>query len=101
METRTRIFKTFIPAGIFKNGCCYQQTFGLQHIEIAEDIVSETFLQATETWGIKAFRQIQLHGFTQWPNKKHCIISGRNKILDKKIIPELKITIRKHNEITK
>jgi len=27
--------------------------FGLQHIEIAEDIVSETFLLATETWGIK------------------------------------------------
>ena len=26
--------------------------FGLQHIEIAEDIVSETFLLAAETWGI-------------------------------------------------
>lgn len=25
--------------------------FGLQHIEIAEDIVSETFLKATEVWG--------------------------------------------------
>jgi RNA polymerase sigma-70 factor (ECF subfamily) len=27
--------------------------FGLQHIEIAEDIVSETFLKATEVWGAK------------------------------------------------
>ncbi|PSL33612.1 RNA polymerase sigma factor [Chitinophaga ginsengisoli] len=26
--------------------------FGLQHIEIAEDIVSETFLKATEFWGL-------------------------------------------------
>ncbi|SEW51749.1 RNA polymerase sigma factor [Chitinophaga arvensicola] len=26
--------------------------FGLQHMEIAEDIVSETFLKATEVWGI-------------------------------------------------
>lgn len=26
--------------------------FGLKHIEIAEDIVSETFLKATETWGV-------------------------------------------------
>ncbi|PSL42902.1 RNA polymerase sigma-70 factor (ECF subfamily) [Chitinophaga niastensis] len=26
--------------------------FGLQHIEIAEDIASETFLKATEVWGI-------------------------------------------------
>lgn len=27
--------------------------FGLQHIETAEDIVSETFLKATEVWGAK------------------------------------------------
>ncbi|HEX2983378.1 MAG TPA: sigma factor, partial [Ignavibacteriales bacterium] len=27
--------------------------YGLQHIEIAEDIVSETFLGAMETWGLK------------------------------------------------
>ncbi len=27
--------------------------FGLEHIEIAEDIVSDTFLLATETWGFK------------------------------------------------
>ncbi len=27
--------------------------FGLEHIEVAEDIVSDTFLLATETWGIK------------------------------------------------
>src|ERR1700748_3084974 len=27
--------------------------FGFEHIEIAEDIVSETFLLAAETWGIK------------------------------------------------
>ncbi len=26
--------------------------FGLKHIELAEDIVSDTFLKATETWGI-------------------------------------------------
>ena len=30
---------------------CYQ--FGIEYIEIAEDIVSETFLSATETWGIR------------------------------------------------
>ena len=26
--------------------------FGLKHIEAAEDIVSETFLKASEVWGI-------------------------------------------------
>jgi len=29
------------------------KTFGLSNIEIAEDIVSYTFLKATETWGLK------------------------------------------------
>ncbi len=29
------------------------RSFGLQHIELAEDIVSETFLAAAETWGFK------------------------------------------------
>jgi RNA polymerase sigma factor (sigma-70 family) len=29
------------------------KTFGLEHIEIAQDIASDTFLQASEMWGIK------------------------------------------------
>jgi RNA polymerase sigma-70 factor (ECF subfamily) len=29
------------------------RSFGLEHIELAEDIVSEAFLTAAETWGIK------------------------------------------------
>ena len=31
---------------------CYK--FGLEHIEIAEDIVSDTFLTATETWSLQS-----------------------------------------------
>jgi len=27
--------------------------FGIEHIEIAEDIVSDTFLSATESWSVK------------------------------------------------
>ncbi len=29
--------------------------FGIEHIEIAEDLASDTFLQASETWGLKGF----------------------------------------------
>lgn len=29
------------------------KVFGIEHLEIAEDIASETFLLATETWGLK------------------------------------------------
>ena len=31
--------------------------FGIEHIEIAEDIASDTFLMATETWGLKGLPQ--------------------------------------------
>src|SRR6187549_3987495 len=31
--------------------------FGLRHIEIAEDIVSETFLKATEVWSINGLSE--------------------------------------------
>ena len=34
---------------------CY--LFGIQHIEIAEDIVSDTFLSATEDWSLKGVPQ--------------------------------------------
>ena len=27
--------------------------FGIEHIEVAEDLVSDTFLTATETWSLK------------------------------------------------
>jgi predicted RNA polymerase sigma factor len=27
--------------------------FGIEHIEVAEDLASETFLTATEIWGIR------------------------------------------------
>jgi len=29
------------------------KSFGIEHIEIAEDIASDTFLLASETWGLK------------------------------------------------
>ena len=31
--------------------------FGIEHIEIAEDIVSDTFLSASELWGLKGLRE--------------------------------------------
>ena len=44
--------------------------FGLQYIEIAEDIVSETFLLAAESWGVKGLPPSRTPppGYTRWPN---------------------------------
>lgn len=63
--------------------------FGLQHIEIAEDIVSETFLQATETWGSKGIPENPTAWLYTVAKQKTLYHFRRNKILEEKIIPEL------------
>jgi len=73
--------------------------FGLQHIEIAEDIVSETFLQATETWGQKGIPPNPTAWLYIVAKQKTLYHFRRNKILDKKIIPELKTTQETTDEI--
>ena len=73
--------------------------FGLQHIEIAEDIVSETFLKATETWGQKGIPPNPTAWLYTVAKQKTLYHFRRNKILDKKIIPELKTTQETTDEI--
>ena len=63
--------------------------FGLQHIEIAEDIVSETFLQAAETWGIKGLPPNPTAWLYTVAKQKTLYHFRRNKLFEKKIIPAL------------
>lgn len=64
--------------------------YGLQHIEIAEDVVSETFLLATETWeskGIPANPEAWLYMVAKQKTLQHF---RRSKVFDEKIAPEIK-----------
>ncbi len=63
--------------------------FGLQHIEIAEDIVSETFLQAAETWGIKGLPPNPTAWLYTVAKQKTLYYFRRNKLFEKKIVPAL------------
>jgi RNA polymerase sigma factor (sigma-70 family) len=63
--------------------------FGLQHIEIAEDIVSETFLLATETWGINGIPANPTAWLYVVAKQKTLQHFRRNKIFEDKVIPEL------------
>lgn len=69
--------------------------FGLQHIGIAEDIVSETFLLAAETWGIKGIPPNPAAWLYAVAKQKTLYHFRRNKIFEKKVIPEL--TSRQEN----
>src|SRR5690606_22427785 len=63
--------------------------FGLQHIEIAEDIVSETFLQATETWKTKGMPVNPTAWLYAVARQKTLSYFRRNKIFEEKVIPAL------------
>lgn len=64
--------------------------FGIHHIEIAEDIVSDTFLAASETWAIKGIPDnptAWLYTVAKNKTKNHF---KRNDIFEKKIVTEIK-----------
>ncbi len=66
--------------------------FGLQYIEVAEDIVSQTFLIAAETWDKKGIPENPTGWlYTVAKHEAHHYFK-RNKILKEKIVPELKNT---------
>jgi len=73
--------------------------FGLQHIETAEDIVSETFLQAAETWGIKGIPKNPPAWLYVVAKQKTLYQFRRNKIFQNKILPELKSGQAENQEI--
>ncbi|SFQ28585.1 RNA polymerase sigma factor [Parafilimonas terrae] len=66
------------------------KTFGLEHIEIAEDIASDTFLQASETWGIKGLPDNPAAWLTTVAKNKAKNYLKHNKILLDKIMPGIK-----------
>lgn len=67
---------------------CY--LFGIKHIEIAEDIVSDTFLTATETWSLKGVPDNPVAWLYTVAKNKTKNFLKRSKIFDEKLSPEIK-----------
>jgi RNA polymerase sigma-70 factor (ECF subfamily) len=65
------------------------KTFGLSNIEIAEDAVSETFLKAAETWGIKGIPENPTAWLYQVAKNSVKDLFKRRQVFDNKIVPEL------------
>ncbi|WP_313157863.1 RNA polymerase sigma factor, partial [Sphingobacterium multivorum] len=66
------------------------KSFGLQYIEIAEDIVSETFLVATESWQTKGVPANPTAWLYTVAKQKTLAQFRRNKIFTDKIIPAVR-----------
>lgn len=61
--------------------------FGLEHIEIAEDISSDTFLLASETWGIKGLPENPVAWLYTVAKNKAKDYLKRNTLFEQKIMP--------------
>lgn len=70
--------------------------FGLQHIELAEDIVSETFLLATESWGVKGIPANPTAWLYVVAKQKTKAYFRRNKVFEEKVIPAVTFNQQDH-----
>lgn len=99
MEKEQESLKRLFQQEFYKMVAVISSLFGLQHIEIAEDIVSETFLQATETWKSKGMPPNPAAWLYAVAKQKTLYYFRRNKILEKKVIPALASRQEKSQEI--
>jgi RNA polymerase sigma factor (sigma-70 family) len=73
--------------------------FGIEHIEIAEDIVSDTFLLASELWGLKGLPENPTAWLYIVAKNKTKDYLKRNSLFAQKISREIKHTITSSEEI--
>jgi RNA polymerase sigma factor (sigma-70 family) len=73
--------------------------FGFEHIEIAEDIASDTFLQATETWGLKGLPENPTAWLYTVSKNKAKDYLKHNTIFTRKIVQDIKRSSTQTEEI--
>ena len=68
------------------------RTFGIEHIETVEDLVSDTFLLAAETWGLKGVPANPVAWLYTVAKNKAKDMLKHNTIFDRKVVAEIKRT---------
>lgn len=89
MEQQADFLKQLFQQEFARMVAVISRQFGLQHIEIAEDIVSDTFLQAAETWGMKGLPANPAAWLYAVARQKTLYHFRRNKILEQKVLPAM------------
>lgn len=89
MEEVGESLKQLFQQEFSKMASVITKLFGLQHIELAEDIVSETFLSATENWGQKGLPPNPTAWLYAVAKQKALTHFRRNKIFESKVVPEI------------
>lgn len=73
--------------------------FGIVHIEIAEDITNDTFLLASETWGLKGIPENPTAWLYTVAKNKTKDYFKRHKTFSEKIVADLKLNQNQSEEI--
>ncbi len=94
-ELVQRLFRTEFS----KMVAVISKLYGLEHIELAEDIVSETFLQATQSWNKKGGPPNPAAWLYHVARQKTWYHFRRNKIFFGKVAPALQQTTQIQHEI--
>jgi len=89
MQNEQLFLKYLFQQEFAKMVAVISKLFGLQHIELAEDLVSETFLQATETWAIKGVPENPTAWLYAVAKQKTLYHFRRHNIFEKKVVPEI------------
>jgi RNA polymerase sigma-70 factor (ECF subfamily) len=66
------------------------KTFGIEHLEVAEDITSETFLSAYETWPYKGIPENPTAWLYSVAKNKAKNLINKASIFNKKVAPQLR-----------
>jgi RNA polymerase sigma factor (sigma-70 family) len=99
MEQHQAALKHLFKQEFAKIVAVISRLYGLHHIEIAEDIVTETFLVATETWehrGIPLNPAAWLYTVAKQKTLQHF---RRNKIYNEKVMPQLSLQQNEFEEM--
>ncbi|WP_090887805.1 RNA polymerase sigma factor [Pedobacter rhizosphaerae] len=73
--------------------------FGIEHIETAEDIVSDTFLSATESWSIKGIPENPAAWLYTVAKNKTRNYLRHHTVFEQKLVQQIQITTEKTAEI--
>jgi len=100
MEKEHESLKRLFQQEFSKMVAVISKLYGLQHIELAEDVVSDTFLLAAETWGIKGTPPNPAAWLYMVAKQKTIHHFRRNKILETTVMPELTSRMNEVEELS-
>lgn len=97
MNEKNKLIQNLFRAEFSKMVAVISNHFGLLHLEIAEDVVSETFLQASETWKTKGIPENPTAWLYAVAKQKTLYHFRRNKIFTEKVVPQIQKNATQEN----